>query len=106
MPFTSKLLSSFWRENSNVVEITKKTLTSETNLPVIGCQVLLVDRSKNVSGKIEYNAQCGNLGNLLSPTVIFQKLREFKVCIYSEQTGKPKLEYTMLKCQDVSTTQI
>ena len=37
MLFSSKLVHSFWRENSNVVQITNEGLTYERNLPLLGC---------------------------------------------------------------------
>ena len=45
VPFSSNLVSTFWRENSNVVEITKESLTFETNLPVpqVGVEGLEVE---------------------------------------------------------------
>ena len=34
MPFSSNLVADFWRENSNMVQITKDNLTFEKNLPL------------------------------------------------------------------------
>ena len=36
VPFSSNLVSSFWRENSNLVKITKDSLTFEKYLPLQG----------------------------------------------------------------------
>ena len=45
VPFSCNLVSTFWRENSNVVEITKESLTFEKNLPVpqVGVEGLEVE---------------------------------------------------------------
>ena len=45
VPFSSNLVSTFWRENSNVVKTTVGSLTFETNLPVpqVGVEGLEVE---------------------------------------------------------------
>ena len=49
MPFSSNLVSAFWRENSNMAEITKESLTFEKNVPLRNEKIIMMNSNRHSS---------------------------------------------------------